>query len=99
MTVVTLPAEIDQSNAGSVSEELASAFALGVTIVIVNLTPTAFCDTAGLGEMVLVHHLAAANGIELRAVVPSGSLTRTFALTGLDRMLPVYPTLSAALAA
>ena len=75
----------------------AAALVAGTTTVIVDFSATTFCDTAGLREMVLAKRLALATRIDLRLVVP-GSLTRIFKLTGLDGVIPLYPTLGEALA-
>jgi anti-anti-sigma regulatory factor len=40
---------------------------------------------------------AVVNNAELRLAVPSTAVRRIFALTGLDRLMPVYPSLGAAL--
>jgi anti-anti-sigma regulatory factor len=51
------------------------------------------------GVRVKAHGQAAANGTELRLVVASTAVLRTLTLTGLDQLLPIYPSLSQALAA
>jgi anti-anti-sigma regulatory factor len=93
--VVRLPAEVEYSNAWQVRQELAAALASGAAIVVVDLTSTTFCDTAGVQEMVLAHK--AAEGIDLRVVVPA-RLRLLFTWTGIDQVLAVYPSVSAALA-
>jgi len=90
-TVIRLPAEIDASNAPGIGEELASAFALGVTTVIADMTATTFCDSSGAKELLLAHNKAVAGGIQLRIVMPSANVRRLFELTGLDRVLAIYP--------
>jgi len=63
-----------------------------------DLQATTFCDTAGVQEMLLVHKAAVAEGIDLRVVVPA-RLMLQFTWTGIDQVLAVYPSMSAALAA
>jgi anti-sigma B factor antagonist len=94
-TVVALPAEIDVANAVEVGEQLTAALAAGGT-VIADLTSTTFCDSACLREMILVHKRAAESGADLRLVVTSAHLLRVFSVTGLDTVLAIYPSLSAA---
>ena len=98
-TVVTLPAEIVYANAGQVGDQLAAAFAPGVTTIVADLTPSTFCDTSGIREMVTAQKLAAASNAEFRLVIPPGQLMRIFTVAGLDGWLSIYPNLSAALAA
>jgi anti-sigma B factor antagonist len=97
--IVGLPAEIDIANAAGVGQRLCSAFAPGVTMVIADLTPTVFCDSSGVSQLVLAYHCAAAHHAQLRMVVPHPNVLRVLTVVGLDRMLPVYPTLDAALSA
>jgi anti-sigma B factor antagonist len=98
MTVVTLPAEIDVANAAEVGAQLSAALAAGGT-VIADLTSTTFCDSAGLREILLVHKRAVASGAALRLVMTSAHLLRVFGVTGLDTVLAIFPSLSAAQAA
>ena len=97
-TVVTFPQEAVFSNAGAVRQRVASALLPGVRAVILDMTPTTFCDTSGLRELVVAHRLGNENGVEMRVVVPS-RLMRMITLTGLQGVLAIYPTLAAALAA
>ena len=97
--VLTLPAEIDITNARRLSAEVNSALVSGATVVVADMTATTFCDSAGARTLVLAWEEAAVNGIELRIVVPSAAVRRGFALMGLGGFLPFYPSLSAALTA
>ena len=90
LAVLTFPAEIDICNARRLGGELGSVLA-SAAMVIADLTATTFCDCSGVRVLVLAQEQAAATGIELRLVVPSAGVRRTFALTGADRLLPVYP--------
>jgi anti-sigma B factor antagonist len=96
--VVRLPAEVEYANAGQVGRQPAEAMASGAATVVADLTSTSCCDTAGVREMVRAHKLAVAKGIGLRVVVPARMMWQ-FTWTGLDRVLAVYPSRSAALAA
>jgi anti-sigma B factor antagonist len=97
--VIALPAEIDMANAGRTGQQLRAALAPGVAAVIADMTATRFCDSSGISMLVQAHGQAAANGTELRLVVASAAVLRTLTLTGLDQLLPIYPSLSQALAA
>ena len=97
--IVTLPAEIDIANGAAVGQQLCSAFAPGVTLVIADMTPTVFCDSSGISQLVLAHHCAAAHHAQLRLVVPHHQVLGVLQVTGVDRLLAVYPSLDAALAA
>jgi anti-sigma B factor antagonist len=95
--VVSLPAEIDVTNAGEVLALVTAALAPGVTVVIANLTGTRFCDSAGLRNLLLAHREAARAGVQLRLVIPpDGAVGRVTELTGISRFVAVYPTLQLA---
>ena len=95
--VVTLPAEIDIANADRVGEELSSAIAGGAGIVIADMTGTRFCDSSGISMLVQAHRQAAANQAELRLVVLATAVLRALKLVRMDFLLPIYPSLGAAL--
>ncbi len=97
-TVVTFPQEAVFSNADTVRQRVASALLPDVRAVILDMTPTMFCDTSGLRELVIAHRLGHEKGVEMRVVVPS-RLMRMITLTGLQAVLAIYPTLAAAMAA
>jgi anti-sigma B factor antagonist len=96
--VVTLPAEIDMSNAAAVEAQLLAARAPGVT-VIADLSATTFCDSSGIRALLTAHHDAAVGDARLRAVVPPGPVRRILALTAFDTILHIFPTVTEALAA
>ncbi len=96
--VVTLPAEIDVTNAGRVGAGLQAAFAPGVTTVVADMTATTFCDSRGIRALVLAHKHAAASGAQLRLVVTSAGVLRVMGVLGLDAVLAIYPSLQEALA-
>jgi anti-anti-sigma factor len=97
--VVALPAEIDMATAAWVGQQLGSAVEPGIKTVIADLTATTFCDSSGIGMLVRAHKQAAANGTEVRLVAPSPVVLRSLALASIDHLLPIYPSLSMALAA
>jgi anti-sigma B factor antagonist len=96
LPVVRGPAEIDITNAGQLRAALLAAAAQGHVTVVVDLSETAFCDTAGLQVLVLGHRRAVAEGGELRLVVRSATLLRLFNLTGVDHVIPSFATLDQA---
>jgi anti-anti-sigma factor len=99
VVVVALPAEIDMASADRVGQQLGAAFAPGVKIVIADMTATRFCDSSGISALVRAHKQGVANGAQLRLVVHSTVVLRSLRLVQMDYLLPIYPTLSQALAA
>jgi anti-sigma B factor antagonist len=97
--VVTAPAEIDVSTAGQLRAMLVAWAARGHTTLVVDMTGTEFCDSAGLSVLVEAHKQALAGGGGLRLVLPaSGSVVRVFTVTGLDGLIPHFTGLEQALA-
>jgi anti-sigma B factor antagonist len=69
-------------------------------VIVVDMTGTRFCDSAGLTVLVRAHRRAVADDGELRLVIPAGSaVSRIFAITGLDRVISLFGSLDAALPA
>lgn len=98
--VVTAPEEIDLANAATLQAALLQAAAHGRGTVVADMSGTRFCDSAGIHVLVRAHQAARAEGVELLLVVlpASGSVLRIFAITGIDRMIPSFPSLGEALA-
>lgn len=97
VVVVSLPGEIDLTNAGEVLALITAAFRPGVTVVIADLTVTRFCDSAGLRHLLQARQHAADAGVQLRLVIPPrGPVGRVIELTGINRHVAVYPTLQLA---
>lgn len=97
--IVTLPAQIDIANAGAVGEELSAALGPGVTVVVADLTHTTFCDSAGARSLVLARNQAAGKHAELLVVIRTARVLRIMQVLGLNRVLRIYPSVDAALAA
>ena len=97
--VITLPATIDVTNADDVTARIRDAFKPGVTVVVADMTATTFCDSRGVHQLWRTRDHADAAGAELRLVIPpDGPLKRIVELTGLEREVTVYPTVSQAAA-
>jgi anti-sigma B factor antagonist len=96
--VVTTPAEIDLTTAEQLRMVLLRAAARRQTTVVVDMTRTRFCDSAGLTVLVRAHKRALAEGGELRLVVPAdGAVARILAITRLDCVMPLFDSLEEAL--
>ena len=95
--VVTAPEEIDITTAYRLRSALAAAVR-GHATVVVDMTRTHACDTAGLHVLVRAHRRALAHGGELRLVASRPDVRRLFAITGLDRVIRHFASLDEALA-
>ena len=98
MPVVTAPAEIDVTNAEQLRAVLLHSAARGHATILVDMTRTQFCDSAGLTVLVRAHKRAVAAGGELRLIIAAGgAVARIFAVTRLDLVFPLFGSLDEAL--
>jgi len=95
--VVTAPEEIDITNAAGLQAALLEAAGPRRAMVVVDMSRTRFCDSAGLNALVTAGRRARADGGEVRLVVVGEAVARVVALTGVDRVIPIYASLEDAL--
>jgi anti-sigma B factor antagonist len=95
--VVAAPEEIDITNAEALRAALLTA-ANGHGTLVVDMTRTRFCDSSGLHVLIAAHRRAGAEGREVLLVIPSTTVLRVFALTGMDTVIPNFTSLAEALA-
>ncbi|HEV2370542.1 MAG TPA: STAS domain-containing protein [Streptosporangiaceae bacterium] len=97
--IVTLPAEIDLANARDAGDQVLSRLEPGVRLLILDMTPTRFCDSSGIAMVLRAHIQARAEGAEVRLVVSSGHVLRVMTITGLTGVVPMFPSVNDALGA
>ena len=96
VAVVAMPDEIDIANAQDVRDTLLAVLNQGATTVIVDLTQTTFCACAGAGAFACAHQRARAGGGQVRLVARAPIVRRLLAVTGIEDLMPVFDSLSAA---
>ena len=96
--VVTAPEEIDITNAAGLRAALLEAAAQGTGTLVADMAKTQYCDSAGLNVLVRAHNRAQADGGELLLVIGGAAVLRIFAVTGIGRLIPSFPSLEQALA-
>jgi len=96
--VVTVPAEVDVTNAPGLRAALLEAAADGAPVLVVDMTGTRFCDSAGLHVLVDAHKRARAEGGEVLLAVAAAAVLRVLAITGVDTVIPNFSSLDEALA-
>jgi anti-anti-sigma factor len=87
--VVTMPTEMDITNASSVSDLLAAVAGESPEVITADMTATSFCDSSGVNALARAHELAAASGSELRLALGDSPAARIMQIIGLDHV-PVY---------
>jgi anti-sigma B factor antagonist len=95
--MLVLPAEVDLTCVAQVRGDLLAALSGDVSVLIADMTGTAFCDSAGVRALVEASRAAADRGIQLRLVVPSAAVRKVFTLMGITELVPVYRELAAAM--
>ena len=97
--VVVLPEHIDLSNSADIRGELLSVINRGATALIADMSATVSCDNSGADAVARAYRRAVSNGTDLRLVVSSPIVRRVISISGIDRLVSLYPSLEAALAA
>ncbi len=98
VAVVTLPEEIDVTNADMVREELLSVMNQGAALLIADMSKTNFCDSAGVSALVRVFRQASSSASIMRMVVSTPAVQRVLSITGVDRLVDIFPSVAASLA-
>ena len=99
IAVMTLPAEVDIANADQVRQDLLAYVAQdAAALVIADMSTTTFCDSAGITALVRAARKANATGTALRVAASAPAVTRVLAITGVDRVIEIYPSVAAAMA-
>jgi len=97
--VVMTPEEVDITNAAGLREVLLEAIAGGHRSLVVDMSQTWFCDTAGIHALVSAHKRAQAEHGKLLVVITTAAVLRIFTITGLDNVIPHFGGRDEALAA
>jgi anti-anti-sigma factor len=97
--LVSLPERMDQSNAERIRDRLLALIDGQTLVLLVDMTGTTTCDHSCGDALARVYQRAMANGVGLRLIAGVDTVLRTLTMSGLDRVVSVYRTLGAALAA
>lgn len=91
--VVAVTGHLDIDNIEPLNATLRRAAEDGVAPVVIDLSAVTFADSATINVLLQAH---SALGPALRLAAPSTVLERLFTLTGLDTVLPLYPSVAQA---
>ncbi len=95
--VVVLSGELDLASAPTLRDRLLGVLRPDACRLIVDLSRVGFCDASGLAVLVGASHRARLLGGVLRLAAPTPPAIEALRVTGLDRHLDVFPTVSAAI--
>ena len=90
--IISLSGEVDLYAAPEFRQRLLQLIGDGARQVIVDLSETTFIDSTALGVLVEGVKRLRPNGGQLSLVCSDRNITRTFEVTGLDRVFTIYPT-------
>jgi anti-sigma B factor antagonist len=97
-TVVSVYGELDVATAPTLREQLINLVGDGSTRLVLDLEGVDFLDSTGLGVIVSALKRSRTQGGDLRLVCTQARIKRLFEITGLDKAVPLLPSLDAAVA-
>ncbi len=98
-SVIAVAGELDIRTAPDLKAAIGGAVDRGARVIVLDLTDTTFVDSMGLSVFIGAVKRLQPLGGRLAVVTTEPHTTKTFAITGLDRVFPVVETRTAALAA
>ena len=97
--MVTLPEHIGVADSGSIREQLLGLLDRGAAVLIADMTGTLSCDRSGADALLRAHQRASAGAAQLRVAVTAPVVRQMLEASGLDRLVAIYPSAEAAIAA
>jgi anti-anti-sigma factor len=94
-TVVTVAGEVDAASVQSLRDRIDT---LSAVYLVLDHTQVRFMDSSGLAALVAVRRRLQSLGGSVAVVCGEGVVLRVLKLTGLDKVLAVFPTREEALA-
>ncbi|HET6949000.1 MAG TPA: STAS domain-containing protein [Acidimicrobiales bacterium] len=95
-TVVSAYGELDVATSPELREVFVRLVGEGATRLVLDLEGVDFVDSTGLGTIVSALKRARTHGGDLRLVCTQPRIARLFEITGLDKAVPLLPTLDVA---
>jgi anti-sigma B factor antagonist len=96
--VVSISGEIDLSTASVFEEAITGALDDDPPVLVIELSQVRFMASAGLRVLAAAHEKAS-KSVQVAIVANNPATSRPIELTGLDKVMSLYPTLSDALIA
>ena len=97
--VVTLPEHIGAADSGPIREQLLELLDQDAAVLIADMTGTLSCDHSGADALLRACQRASASGAQLRVAVTAPAVRQVLEASGLDRLVAIYPSVEAAIAA
>ncbi|GAA2450562.1 STAS domain-containing protein [Streptomyces glaucus] len=94
--LVTVAGDLDLRTAPRLAHALQPLLRTGGRTVLADLSGVTFLDSTGLTCLIAAYRTARKTGARLALIAPSPPVRNMLALTGVDQVLPSYPTPDAA---
>lgn len=88
-TIVTAAGEIDMSTVGNLTSAVDEQLAAHPARIVIDVAGITFCDSLGLGSLVVLNRRAQKTGTRLVLRSPSEFLVRMLQVTGVHQTLAV----------
>jgi anti-sigma B factor antagonist len=98
VAVVSIGGEIDLSTAPAFEAAISGALVDDPRVLVIELSQVRFMASAGLRVLAAAHETASKSA-QVAIVANNPATNRPIELTGLDKLMPLYPSLSDALIA
>ena len=92
--VLAVAGELDLHTSTALNDRLLELGTEGGAHVAVDMGQVGFMDSSGLGVLVAAHKRMQENEGELALLSVSGSPLKVLAITGLDKVIPTYPSVA-----
>ncbi len=92
---VSVAGEVDLATAPELDTVLLAAIVNQPQEIVIDLTDVSFLDSTGLGVIVRALKRTRERGTSLNIIASNERVLKVFAITGLDTVLSIHPTLAA----
>jgi anti-sigma B factor antagonist len=93
LAILHLPmARLDSTNASEVKAELLVLCSEAIDVLIIDLTDVTFCDSSGLGALLLAERQLRERDGGIIVVDPNGKVKTLLEIAKLDELIPVCAT-------
>ena len=96
--MVAVPVELDLTIADGLRDALLEVLNAGALGLVVDMTTTTFCDSAGISAITRAVRRAVAHDATLRLAVGSAAVLRVLDLVGIGQLVEVHPGVAEAVA-
>lgn len=91
LEVVVPPVRLDTTTKDGLTQQVKQIISQQATLVLLDLSRVEFVDSSGLGAIVAALKSLRSGGGELALCQPSDQVKTLLEITGLDRIIKIYP--------